>query len=490
MIDVGALFQQAAAALRRERHATYRLQLGAARSASTRSPRSCRTSTRSASATPTSRPASSAGPAARTATTSSITTRSTPRSAAEPPSIAWPPRCTARGLGLILDIVPNHMGIAGDANPWWMDVLENGPGLPVRRLLRHRLDAAARPSCGTRCCCPSCGDQYGQVLEAGQLQLEIRGRRLRRPLRAAPPARSRPDTYAQILSHRLEELPSALGADDVGTCRSSASILTALAHLPGRDRDRPRPGRRAAAREGGRQAPPRRPARKESARSRELRRGQRARAFNGTPGDPRSFDLLDALLAAQAYRLADWRVAGDEINYRRFFDVNDLAAIRMERPEVFAATPRARPPAASARARSPGCASIIPTASTPRASTSARLQEGALLVATAQRLAARCSTPRGAKRSAPSTAPCRRSEPGARGARPLYIVAEKILGGGRAASRVVAGGRHHRLRLPRPRSTASSSTASASRQMAATLHRASPGAPRRFAELTYYGASG
>ena len=57
--------------------------------------------------------------------------------------------------------------------------------------------------------------------------------------------------------------------------------------------------------------------------------------INGTPGDPRSFDALDALLSEQSYRLAFWRVAAEEINYRRFFDINDLAAIRMELPEVF-----------------------------------------------------------------------------------------------------------------------------------------------------------
>jgi (1->4)-alpha-D-glucan 1-alpha-D-glucosylmutase len=62
------------------------------------------------------------------------------------------------------------------------------------------------------------------------------------------------------------------------------------------------------------------------------------RHFNGTPGVPRSFDDLDALIDRQAYRLSYWRVAAEEINYRRFFDVNELAAIRMERPEVFEAT--------------------------------------------------------------------------------------------------------------------------------------------------------
>src|SRR2546429_503289 len=64
------------------------------------------------------------------------------------------------------------------------------------------------------------------------------------------------------------------------------------------------------------------------------------RVFNGKPGDAPSMDQLDALLADQSYRAAYWRVAGEEINYRRFFDINELAAIRMEEPQVFEATHR------------------------------------------------------------------------------------------------------------------------------------------------------
>jgi maltooligosyltrehalose synthase len=60
--------------------------------------------------------------------------------------------------------------------------------------------------------------------------------------------------------------------------------------------------------------------------------------LNGTVGEPHSFDLLDALIDKQAYRLANWRVASDDVNYRRFFDVNTLAAVRMERQPVFEAT--------------------------------------------------------------------------------------------------------------------------------------------------------
>src|SRR5262249_44182433 len=67
---------------------------------------------------------------------------------------------------------------------------------------------------------------------------------------------------------------------------------------------------------------------------------ENVRLFNGAPGDSRSFNLLDSLLQDQVYRLASWRVAGEEINYRRFFDINELTAIRMEDPRVFAETHR------------------------------------------------------------------------------------------------------------------------------------------------------
>ena len=71
---------------------------------------------------------------------------------------------------------------------------------------------------------------------------------------------------------------------------------------------------------------------------REREQSDNAAMFNGTPGDPHSFDALDELLNQQSYRLAYWRTASDEINYRRFFDINDLAALRQENDEVFQAT--------------------------------------------------------------------------------------------------------------------------------------------------------
>jgi len=238
-----------------------------------------------------------------------------------------------RGLGVILDIVPNHMGVAGDANPWWMDMLENGPSSPRAGFFDVEWSPPKAELQG-KVLLPILPDQYGRVLESGQLQLELAdGAFVLRCAGARLPIA--PDTYPRILGYKLEELATRLGDDDAHL-QELRSILTALAHLPGRtDADAARIDERLREKE----VVKRRLATllKESANIRDFV-DDNVRLFNGVPGEPASFDRLDALLAEQTYRLADWRVAGDEVNYRRFFDVNDLAAIRMERPEVFAAS--------------------------------------------------------------------------------------------------------------------------------------------------------
>jgi len=240
-----------------------------------------------------------------------------------------------RGMGLIMDIVPNHMSIASSRNAWWQDVLENGQASPhasyfdidwkpVREVLEGKVIL------------PILGDQYGRVLENQELRLSFGDGAFfilyydhRLPLD--------PSTYPRILTHRQEELEDALGAGSP-EYQEFLSIVTALRHLPDRTEEET-------------EKVTERLREKEIIKKRLLALheecppfrdfiAENARLFNGAPGVPGSFDLLDGLLDAQVYRLSYWQVAIEEINYRRFFDINDLAAIRTEDPAVFVETHR------------------------------------------------------------------------------------------------------------------------------------------------------
>ena len=246
---------------------------------------------------------------------------------------AWVAELHAHGMGQVLDFVPNHMGIREPQNLWWADVLENGPSSayapyfdidwqPLKSDLRDKV------------LIPILGDQYGRVLERGELRVHFESGRffLRYFEHEFPIA---PGTYRHVLEIALAQLAGHKEEDFYAELQS---ILTALEYLPRRaETDPERIAERARE--------------KEVIKRRLERRCQEAplvekaiekalTVINGTPGDPRSFDALDGLLSDQAYRLAFWRVAAEEINYRRFFDINDLAAIRMELPEVFDETHR------------------------------------------------------------------------------------------------------------------------------------------------------
>ncbi|MDY0170235.1 MAG: malto-oligosyltrehalose synthase [Thermoguttaceae bacterium] len=237
------------------------------------------------------------------------------------------------GMGQILDVVPNHMSAAPGENPWWTDVLENGPGspyadffdidwIPVKEELRGKI------------LLPVLGRQFGEVLEAGELKLCRRGGAFVIDYygRTLPVD---PSTYGAILTLGLDELRKAM-PEDSDDLRELESIVTAIEHLPSRnDRDHE--------------------AVRERQREKEIIKGRIAdiieasspiaefiegnvQQLNGTPDDFKSFDRLEHLLNAQAYRLSHWKAASDEINYRRFFDVNELAAVCMEDEEVFNAS--------------------------------------------------------------------------------------------------------------------------------------------------------
>ena len=238
-------------------------------------------------------------------------------------------------LGLLVDVVPNHMGIAGSRNAWWFDVLMHGASSPYAAFFD--IDwMPVKAELANKVLLPSLGDQYGAVLDRGELRLELSdGRFTIHYYDTVLPVA--PRTYVQILGHRLAELEAALGPEHatVLELKSVYQMLLTIPHRTETDREL------LAARHREADIAYQKFAKLLEA-SGDVRDfiAENVRLFNGTPGDPRSFDLLDGLLHDQVYRLAYWRVAGEEINYRRFFDINELAAIRTEDPRVFAETHR------------------------------------------------------------------------------------------------------------------------------------------------------
>ncbi len=246
---------------------------------------------------------------------------------------SWIAELQAHSMGQVLDFVPNHVGIAEPLNEWWMDVLENGPSsryAPYFDIDWHPLKSDLRD----KVLLPILSDQYGRVLERGELQVRFEEGTfyLRYGDRRLPVA---PGTYRHVLEIALQNLAEHKDEDFYAELQS---ILTALEYLPKRTETDPR---RIAERIREKEIIKRRLERRCAEAPQVQQAIEKALArINGEPGDARSFDALDELLNAQSYRLAFWRVAAEEINYRRFFDVNDLAAIRVELPKVFDATHR------------------------------------------------------------------------------------------------------------------------------------------------------
>ncbi|HKD80631.1 MAG TPA: malto-oligosyltrehalose synthase [Candidatus Angelobacter sp.] len=227
------------------------------------------------------------------------------------------------GMGQVLDFVPNHMGIGPGTNPWWRDVLANGRASEFSEFFDLDWDPL-KPELHNKLLLPILGDQYGAELEAGHIKLvaDDEGFRLGYYDNELP---LDPQTIPMIFEPAALELPQEL--------RNLLSGLRSLPSHSATDGD--------AVRQRRRSVPSLEHALKELlARSPEIREliQKAITRTNGQPGDPRSFDSLHRILEAQVYRLAHWRVSGEEINYRRFFDINDLIGLSMENPRVFAAT--------------------------------------------------------------------------------------------------------------------------------------------------------
>jgi (1->4)-alpha-D-glucan 1-alpha-D-glucosylmutase len=239
---------------------------------------------------------------------------------------------SSAGLGMMIDIVPNHMGVADPHNRWWQDVLEHGPGSQFAKFFDIDWNP---PKVGLRgkLLLPVLGDQFGKVLEERQLQLAYTGERLvlQYGERAFP---TDPCTWAAVLGHTVELASSKLEPDSDERMELE-SIVTALEHLPLRT-----VGDAEALQQRYRESEvTRRRLASLLGESHDIQSAlERAIVdYNGRPGEPASFDRLEAFVTDQPYRLCYWRVATDEINYRRFFDVDSLAAIRVEDPDVFQA---------------------------------------------------------------------------------------------------------------------------------------------------------
>jgi len=242
----------------------------------------------------------------------------------------------AHGMGQILDVVPNHVGVMGSDNAWWMDVLENGQA----SLFAAFFDIdwqPANPALAGKLLVPVLGESYGRVLERRELEprFEREGGAFaiyyhdhRFPLD--------PRSYPRILEPALKLMqPDALPPQ----ARSEfESLIAAFGHLPDRNAASPE---EAAERNRDTEIYKRRLTAMCGAHP-EIGAAidQAVAHLRGETSAPASADALHELLEAQAYRLASWRVASDEINYRRFFDVNDLAALRMENEAVFEKTHR------------------------------------------------------------------------------------------------------------------------------------------------------
>ena len=238
-------------------------------------------------------------------------------------------------LGHVVDFVPNHMGIGTGTNAWWRDMLENGPSSPSAKFFDIDWSPAKAELRG-KVLLPILGDQYGNVLERSELQLAFRDGLLiltyfDQELPINP--RQAPRLYRTVVA----PLTRTLGSDNP-QLHEFLSIIASLENMPPYTRQEPdRMAERQREKEVARGRLARLVAESDVMRN---HIDEAVRRFNGEPGRPESFDALHDLLEAQAYRLAYWRTASHEINYRRFFDINTLAGLRVEFPDVFAATHR------------------------------------------------------------------------------------------------------------------------------------------------------
>ena len=227
-------------------------------------------------------------------------------------------------MGLLLDIVPNHMGVGNDAQ-WWQDVLLNGRASQFADYFD--IDwSPLKPDMQDKLLLPILGCQYGEDLEAKRIQVvEVDGLLRVRYF----------DHYLPLVPRSLLVIFPEQEWDELQVPESFRELLRGIAHIPPHATTD-----KSLAVQRREQVSELQSRLRRELQNSEMRRVMRKalERINGVEGDPTSFNRLHDLLEQQPWRLAYWRVSAEEINYRRFFDINDLVGLRMENPEVFAAT--------------------------------------------------------------------------------------------------------------------------------------------------------
>jgi (1->4)-alpha-D-glucan 1-alpha-D-glucosylmutase len=222
----------------------------------------------------------------------------------------------AAGLEMLLDIVPNHMR-AKPSNPWWLDVLEKGPASPFA----HFFDIdwnSDRPQINRKVLMPVLGSLYGDVLEKGEIKLELSDGLLWVAYYSNRfPAcwQTYPEVFKEITAELPRESPERSALEKILARCSEAKSANAAQLL-----------REEAL------------ALFDSSHSLQTATLKALERLNGIPGNPRSFDKLDRLLEMQHYRLCWWRTGPEQIDYRRFFDITELVCVNEQSEEVFEAT--------------------------------------------------------------------------------------------------------------------------------------------------------
>ncbi len=240
------------------------------------------------------------------------------------------------GLGLIVDCVPNHMGV-GYSNPWWRDVLTWGEGSPYADYFD--IDwRPAEPTLRGRVLLPILGDHYGRALEEGDLRPALDGGSfiVRYHEHSVPLHPRDAGELLDVATGAARERADDAAADALADLAANARLIAKSSQRTSRQRRRADRDRalQIANRLAG--------LRHDNAAIDDCLAAALEHFTPKSPadGDGKAADRLHRLLERQAYRLAFWRLAAHEINYRRFFDINDLAGLRMEETPLFDAAHR------------------------------------------------------------------------------------------------------------------------------------------------------